>query len=310
VALQLRVRCATWEAQDILSYELRLPAGGELPAFAAGAHVDLTLPNGLIRSYSLVNDQAERHRYVIGVQKDRASRGGSSWVHANLRPGDLLTVNGPRNNFPLNEAAEKSVLISGGIGITPIVSMVRRLGALKKDWTLYYCARTRAVAAFTEVLQGDVRFNFDGEPGGKVLDLAGVVALWPAGTHFYCCGPLPMLAAFEAATAALPREQVHVEYFTAKEAPAVTGGFTVMLARSGRQLVVPPGKTILETLLDAGMEVPYSCMEGVCGTCETRVIEGVPDHRDLVLSDAEHAEGKTMMICCSGCRGDRLVLDL
>ena len=308
--LELRVRSATWEAQDILSYELRPAGGGELPAFTAGAHIDLTLPNGLIRSYSLVNDQSERHRYVIGVQKDRASRGGSSWVHANLRPGDLLTANGPRNNFSLNEAAEKSVLISGGIGITPIVSMVRRLNALKRDWTLFYCARTRAVAAFTELLQGDVRFNFDGEPGGKVLDIAAVVAQWPAGTHFYCCGPLPMLAAFEAATAALPREQVHVEYFTAKEPPAVTGGFTVVLAQSGQQFLVPPGKTILETLLDAGVEVPYSCMEGVCGTCETRVIEGVPDHRDLVLSEAEQAEGKTMMICCSGCKGDRLVLDL
>jgi len=143
-----------------------------------------------------------------------------------------------------------------------------------------------------------------------MLDLAAVVGQWPAGTHFYCCGPLPMLAAFESATAALPREQVHVEYFTAREPPAVAGGFTVVLAKSGRQFTVPAGKTILETLLDAGMEVPYSCMEGVCGTCETRVIEGVPDHRDLVLSDAEHAEGKTMMICCSGCAGDRLVLDL
>ena len=310
MALELRVRSATWEAPDILSYELRALDGRELPAFTAGAHIDLTLPNGLIRSYSLVNDQSERHRYVIGVQKDRASRGGSTWVHENLRPGGLVTVNGPRNNFPLDESAARSVLIAGGIGITPIVSMVRRLAALQKEWTLFYCARTRAQAAFSDALQGDVRYNFDGEPGGKLLDMAAVVADWPAGTHFYCCGPLPMLAAFEAATAALPREQVHVEYFTAKEPPAVAGGFNVVLAKSGRQFAVPPGKTILETLLDAGLEVPYSCMEGVCGTCETRVVEGVPDHRDLVLSEAEHAEGKTMMICCSGCKGERLVLDL
>ena len=308
--LQLRIRSATWEAPDILSYELRAVEGGELPAFTAGAHVDLTLPNGLIRSYSLVNDQSERHRYVIAVQKDRASRGGSTWVHERLRPGDVLTVNGPRNNFPLHESAAKSVFIAGGIGITPIVGMVRRLRELNRDCTLYYCARTRASAAFADVLQGDVRFNFDGEPGGKLLDIGGVVRQWPPGTHFYCCGPLPMLAAFEAATAALPRDQVHVEYFSAKEPPAAAGGFTVVLAKSGKQVAVPAGKTILETLLDAGMEVPYSCMEGVCGTCEARVIEGVPDHRDLVLSEAEHASGKTMMICCSGCKGDRLVLDL
>lgn len=310
MALELRVRSATWEAPDILSYELRPAGGGELPSFTAGAHVDLTLPNGLIRSYSLVNDQAERHRYVIAVQKDRASRGGSAWVHEYLRPGALLAVNGPRNNFPLNEAAARSVLVAGGIGITPIVCMVRRLTELGKNWTLHYCARTRAVAAFAERLTGDVRYNFDGEPGGQLLDIASIVQQAPPDTHFYCCGPLPMLAAFEAATAALPREQVHIEYFTAKEAPAVAGGFTLVLAKSAKQLAVSPGKTILEALLDAGLEVPYSCMEGVCGTCETRVIEGMPDHRDLVLSDAEHAAGKTMMICCSGCKGDRLVLDL
>ena len=309
--LKLIVKSATWEAPDIHTYDLRAPEGGELPAFTAGAHIDLTLPNGLIRSYSLTNPQSDRHRYVIGVQKDRATRGGSKWVHENLRPGVVLTVNGPRNNFALNESAEKSLLIAGGIGITPMVSMTQRLTELGRDWELIYCARRKATTAFLEVFKSaNVRFNFDEEPGGKMLDMAAAVRAAPPDAHLYCCGPLPMLAAFEAATAHLPRERVHVEYFSAKEPPAVEGGFKVVLAKSGREFTVPPGKTILDTLLDAGLDIPYSCMEGVCGTCETKVLEGVPDHRDLILTEEEHAAGKTMMICCSGAKSEKLVLDL
>jgi ferredoxin-NADP reductase len=310
MTLRLRVKSATWEAPDIVSYDLRPLEAGELPAFTAGAHIDLTLPNGLIRSYSLINPQSERHRYVIAVQKDRASRGGSKWVHENFRPGDVLTVNGPRNNFALCESAERSIFIAGGIGITPMLSMIERLSALGREWELIYCARKRSDAAFVDSLKGKVRFNFDEEPGGKMLDVAATVRAAPANAHLYCCGPLPMLEAFEAATAKLPRERVHVEYFTAKEPPAVEGGFKVVLARSGREFVVPPGKTILDTLLDAGLDIPYSCMEGVCGTCETKVLEGSPDHRDLILTEEEHAAGKVMMICCSGSKSEKLVLDL
>jgi vanillate O-demethylase ferredoxin subunit len=313
VTLKLRVKTATWEAPGIVSYELRPVEAGELPPFSAGAHIDLTLPNALIRSYSLVNPQAERHRYVIAVQKDRATRGGSKWVHENLRPGDILTVNGPRNNFALNEAAERSIFIAGGIGITPILCMVERLSSLKKNWELVYCARKRAETAFVEVLRSygeRVRFNFDEEAGGTMLDIAATVRAAPAGADLYCCGPLPMLQAFEAATAALPRERVHIEYFAAPEPPAVQGGFKVVLAKSGREFAVAPGKTILDTLLDAGLDVAYSCMEGVCGTCETKVLEGTPDHRDLILTEQEQAAGKVMMICCSGSKTERLVLDL
>jgi vanillate O-demethylase ferredoxin subunit len=313
VSLRLRVRAATWEAPGIVSYDLRPPEPGELPPFSAGAHIDLTLGNGLIRSYSLVNPQGERHRYVIAVQKDRASRGGSKWVHENLRPGDLVTAGGPRNNFALNEGADSSLLIAGGIGITPILCMIERLSFLKKRWELIYCARKRAETAFVERLSSygeRVRFNFDEEPGGAMLDIAQAVRAAPSNAHLYCCGPLPMLAAFEAATVELPRERVHVEYFSAKEPPAVQGGFTVVLAKSGREFVVAPGKTILDTLLDAGLDVAYSCMEGVCGTCETKVLEGTPEHRDLILTEAERAAGKVMMICCSGSKSERLVLDL
>jgi tetrachlorobenzoquinone reductase len=310
VALQVRVRSATWEAPGIISYELRAAQGGDLPAFTAGAHIDLTLPNGMVRSYSLTNPQAERHRYIIAVQRDRASRGGSKWIHDNLRPGDNIAISEPRNNFVLDETAEHSLFIAGGIGITPIVSMTQRLTSISRPWELVYCARTRGVAAFADSLEGNVHFNFDEEVGGRMLDIAAVVRAAPANTHLYCCGPLPMLEAFEKTTADLPRERVHVEYFTARESPAAEGGFTVVLATSGKEVVVPPGKTILEALFDAGIEPANSCREGVCGTCETHVIEGIPDHRDLVLPEAERASNKTMMICCSGSKTARLVLDL
>jgi vanillate O-demethylase ferredoxin subunit len=308
--LEVRIRAVSWEAPDILSYELRPLAGGELPPFTAGAHIDLTLPNRLVRSYSLVNSQKERHRYLIAVQKDRASRGGSRWVHENLRAGDVLTIAPPANNFALDEGAERSLFIAGGIGITPIMSMVARLSEIGRPWELVYCARTRAGAAFVEALEGKARFNFDEEPGGRMLDIAAVVAAAPANAHLYCCGPTPMLAAFEAATAALPRQRVHVEYFTAKEAAATEGGFKVILARSGREFQVPEGKSILQTLLDAGLDIAHSCTEGVCGTCETKVLAGIPDHRDIILTEDERAGNQTMMICCSGSKTAELVLDL
>lgn len=311
-ALRLRVHAAAWEAPDIHSYVLRLPASGELPAFTAGAHIDLTLPGGLVRSYSLVNSQTERHRYVIAIQKDRASRGGSRWLHDNLRVGDLLNVAGPRNNFALNETARHSVLVAGGIGITPIVSMVDRLEALDRSWELVYCARRRAGAAFLAALDAkpQVRFNFDEEPGGSMLDMQTLLTAAPGDAHFYCCGPLPMLETFERATEHLPRERVHVEYFTAKEAPAREGGFTLVLTKSGREVAVPSGKTILDALKDVGIDVAHSCTEGICGTCETRVVEGTPDHRDLILTPEERAANKTMMVCCSGSKSARLVLEL
>jgi ferredoxin-NADP reductase len=312
VTLSLRVKSVTWETPGICSYELRPLEGMELPPFTAGAHIDLSLPNGLTRSYSLVNSQSERHRYVIAVQKDRASRGGSQWIHENLRPGDVVVLNGPRNNFALDETAEKTVFIAGGIGVTPIMSMIERIRELGRDWELTYCVRKRSGAAFSESLGNapQVRFNCDEEPGGKTLDIAALVKAAPANAHLYCCGPLPMLAAFEEATKDLARERVHVEYFTAKEQPAVEGGFTVVLAKTGRKLTVSPGKTILDTLREYGVDVPYSCAQGVCGTCETAVLEGIPDHRDLILTSSERAANKKMMICCSGAKSEKLVLDL
>ena len=315
--MQVRIKRISFEAESINSFELVAPAGGDLVAFTAGSHIDLYLSNGMIRSYSLVNDPSERSRYVIAVNKDAASRGGSRFVHETLRAGDLITISHPRNNFVLQENTTHSILIAGGIGITPLLSMIRRLKALGRSWELFYAARTRVAAAFLDELSGlrrdvqeELHLNFDQEPTGSMLDLAAIVRNAPGDAHLYCCGPVPMLEAFEAATRDRPAEQVHVEYFKAREKPAAEGGFEVKLARSNRTIKVEAGKTILNALLDAGIAVNYACTEGVCGTCETRVIEGIPDHRDLFLGKAEQAANKTIMICCSGSKSDALVLDL
>jgi tetrachlorobenzoquinone reductase len=315
--MQVRVKRITYEAATVNSYELVAPTGVEFAPFTAGSHIDLHLPNGMIRSYSLVNDQSERSRYVIAANMDAASRGGSRFIHEALRAGDVITISHPKNNFALHEDTNHSILIAGGIGITPLLSMIRRLHALGRSWELYYAARTRAAAAFLGELNGfksngpaNLHLHFDQEASGHVLDLSAIVKSAPADAHLYCCGPVAMLEAFEAATAERPSAQVHVEYFTAKQKPAADGGFEVRLARSNRTIMVEPGKSILNALLDAGIAVNYACTEGVCGTCETRVIEGIPDHRDLFLGKEEQATNTTMMICCSGSKSRTLVLDL
>ncbi|MDE2604637.1 MAG: oxidoreductase [Burkholderiales bacterium] len=316
--LSLRVHAMTYEAEAVLGVELRPERAGELlPGFGAGAHIDLHLPGGLRRSYSLTDEPGERRRYRIAVHRAVDSRGGSRWMHESLRPGAVLAASGPRNNFPLTESAARSVFIAGGIGITPILAMIRRLVALGRPWDLHYATRTRAHAAFVEPLhelarQGGGRLDLrhDREPGGRPLDLAAIVRELPQDAHVYCCGPAGMLKAFELATAHLAPERVHVEHFAGKEPAAAGGGFRVKLHRSGRTLEVAPGQTILDCLVAAGVEPMWSCREGVCGTCETRVLDGVPDHRDLVLTPDEQARNDRMMVCCSGARSATLVLDL
>ncbi|WP_025597319.1 PDR/VanB family oxidoreductase [Burkholderia sp. WSM2230] len=314
--IEVEITAIINEARDINSYELRPVAGGVLPAFTAGAHIDLHLSNGLVRSYSLSNNQDERDRYVVSIAKDVASRGGSSFIHETFAVGQKLMIGPLRNHFPLNESAPHTLLIAGGIGITPMWCMAQRLESLGRSWELIYCARTQPQAAFLEVLRnlqprsGKVRFNFDGEPGGSILDIAAVVNEAAPGTHFYCCGPTPMIEAFERATDNYPAEQVHVEYFSAKEAPAANEEYTVVLAKSGKDFAIAPGMTILDALLDNNINVSYSCMEGTCGECVVRVISGTPDHRDVFLSKADHAANDKMTVCCSGSKCDRLVIDL
>lgn len=317
--LQVRLHGITFEAEGISAFEFR-PLQGEdaaLPAFTAGAHIDIHLPNSLVRSYSIVSSQDERHRYVVAVNRDPSSRGGSVYMHDTLRVGDVVTISEPRNNFPLSEDAAYSVFIGGGIGITPLLCMIRRLESLGRSWHLHYGTRSRRKAAFLDELKVygervDARLHvkFDDEPGGTLMDVEGIIACSRPDAHFYCCGPVPMLEIFERATAGLPAERVHLEYFKAREAPAATGGFEVVLARAGKTLIVEPGKTILDSILDAGIPAAYSCLEGTCATCETAVLEGTPDHRDLVLSKKERESNAVMMICCSGSKSARLVLDL
>ncbi|WP_298727640.1 PDR/VanB family oxidoreductase [uncultured Ferrovibrio sp.] len=313
-SLTVRVQRIEWEAEGVISVELRRPDNEPLPEFTAGAHIDIHLPNGLVRSYSLSSDSSDRQRYVVGVGLDAASRGGSSYIHNQLRVGQMLTIDGPRNHFPLVEDAEQVVFIAGGIGITPLFCMMRRLNALGRKFELHYATRNRRRMAFLTAVQalGPVHVHCDEEQGGRPLDLAAIIRKYPAGTHFYCCGPTPMLTAFEQATEHLPADLVHVEYFSPKpqDPAAESNTFTVVLARTGREYVVPADKSILDVLVQQGVSVESSCLDGICGTCEIRVLEGVPDHRDSVLTKAEQEANKSMMICVSRCKGDRLVLDL
>ena len=309
--LQVRVISIQWKSDSVRGVELRRVDGGALPPFDAGSHIDLHLPNGLVRSYSLTNPPWETDRYVLGVAKDRASRGGSVYVHEQLRVGETLRITPPRNLFALHEGAP-AILIGGGIGVTPLVSMAARLEQTGVDWALHYAVRTRSEAALLNDLAafGDhIHLHCDDTAGG-VLNLAGIVAAASPETHLYCCGPAPMMATFGDLTRAIASERVHVEHFTPIESAAVQGGYLVELARSARTVAIPQGSTILEALANAGVTVPSSCRQGVCGTCETRVLAGVPDHRDSILTLSERASNATMMVCCSGSKSEKLVLDI
>jgi tetrachlorobenzoquinone reductase len=309
--IEVRLTAIRYAARDINLYEFRRPDGGALPAYAPGAHIDLHLPNGLIRNYSLTVAKPEAGAYTFGIKRDGAGRGGSRLIHDELKVGRIVKISAPRNTFPLDEAAAHSILIAGGIGITPIWCMVQRLAELGRPFALYYACRSRAEMAFLDTLEGlpQARLHFDDQQG-CVLDVAAIVRAAPREAQLYCCGPAPMLAAFEAASADWPRAQVHVEYFTPKAVPARTGGFIVELARSGREFFIPEGHSILGVLLDEGIDVDYSCELGICGACEQRVLAGEPEHRDSILTEEEQAENKRVMICCAGCKSERLVLDL
>ena len=305
--------CSVSPAADATNlYELARADGAPLPPAEPGAHIDVHLPNGMMRQYSLVIPHANPSSYTLGIKRDANSRGGSRYIFNDLKAGRALTISAPRNHFPLAAGAPFHVLIAGGIGITPIYAMTQKLSADGAAFELHYAGRSRRQLAFRDELANTefARLHCDDEHGGALLDLAGVIARAPQGSHFYCCGPTPMLEAFRAATAAIPQEQVHFEYFSPKEEASKAGGFAVQLARSNLEVFIPPGQSILETLREAGLTLDSSCQEGICGVCETKVISGIPDHRDAVLSDLEHAANKSMMICCSGCKGDRLVLDL
>lgn len=310
--MQARIRAIRWEADGINSYLLEPADGGLMPAFAPGAHIDVQLKPGLARSYSLVNDPAIRSHYEIAVHLAPDSRGGSRFIHEEWRAGKIVEISEPKNNFPLAEDAPETLLIAGGIGITPILSMIARLEKLGRKWELHYVAATPERAAYTERLENmpQVRMVFDGIPGGQRLDLREVCATAPRDAHLYCCGPTGMLDAFMETNADRPEGHVHIEYFTADTEIATEGGFTLELAQSGLTITVAEGETMLDAILQEGIEVPFACSEGICGTCEVKVLGGIPDHRDHFLSDKEKAANKSVMVCCSGSKSPKLVLDL
>ena len=314
--LDLRIHAITDVAEGIKTFDLRRVDGQALPAFTAGAHIDVALPNGLVRQYSLINESSG-HSYVIGVNKSDPSRGGSDFMHKAVRVGDTLQASSPRNNFPLDETARNSVLIAGGIGITPILSMVRRLAALGRPWHLFHCTRTRARTPFIEEVvalavqsRGRVEYIHDGEAGSQPLDVAAAVRAASPDTYFYCCGPAPLMETFTAATRSVAEHRVHVEYFTNTIARGAERGFKVICSRSNRTITVESNESILEALERAGMAPLCSCREGVCGTCETRIVSGDPEHNDRILTPAERASNRTMMICVSRARGNSLTLDI
>lgn len=313
--LNLRVKSINYEAVDINSYELVDPAGGELPEFSAGSHIDVHIKGKFIRQYSLCNDPRDRSRYVFAVLNVKDGRGGSSAIHATVKAGDILKVSEPRNNFCLCRDAKKHLMIAGGIGITPLLSMLEDLSSCESPFELHYCCRSPERAAFRDRIvelgeRGEVHFHFDNGNAGQGLRLDELLWEPPADTHLYYCGPGGLMKAIGEASSAWPKESVHCEHFVPPPsvAPMVAGSFNVKIASSGLTLPVPPELSIAEVLKMAGIECETSCEAGLCGTCRTRYLEGEPDHADFVLDDAEREHYLT--VCCSRAKSEMLVLDL
>ncbi|MFD7135550.1 PDR/VanB family oxidoreductase [Streptomyces sp. NPDC059894] len=306
---ELVVAGAVPAADGVRALTLRRPSGGPLPAWEPGAHVDLLLGPGLERQFSLCGDPADRSVWRIAVLREPSGRGGSAYVHEHMAPGDLVRVRGPRNRFALRPAPGYR-FVAGGIGITPLLPMLAAAEAAGADWRLLYGGRTRGSMAFTAELAryGD-RVTLAPQDETGLPDLDSALAGLPEGTLVYCCGPGPLL---DAVAERCPPGALYTERFRPEEGRGggTEAGFEVELARSGRTLAVPAGVSVLDAVRAAGVEVLFSCAEGTCGTCETDVLEGTPEHRDSVLTPAEREAGETMMICVSRCRGRRLVLDL
>jgi ferredoxin-NADP reductase len=274
--------------------------------------VDLILDGAPTRQYSLCGDPADHHVWRLGILRDENGGGGSRFVHDRLRAGDTVRVRGPRNNFELTDAP-RHLFIAGGIGITPILPMIAAATAAGSDWHLLYGGRYRDSMAFLPELAryGD-RVTVAPQDETGLLDLDSWLGVPRPDTLVYCCGPEPLLAAVEERCRAWPPRSLHVERFSARplSAPVRAGAFDVELARSELRLTVPPDRSILDVMEEAGVGVLSSCAEGTCGTCETAVLSGLPDHRDSVLTEEERAAGDCMMICVSRSRTARLVLDL
>lgn len=316
--LALKVARKRTEAENVQSFELVDPAGKALPPFTAGSHIDVHVPGGKIRQYSLCNSAAETHRYLIAVMRAEPTRGGSKAMHEQVNEGDLIEVSVPKNHFPLVASVKRSLLIAGGIGITPILCMAEHLANVGADFNMHYFARSLARAAFAERIKrsrfaGRVTFHFAQDDQRQALDLAALLDAHDTETHLYVCGSGGFTNAV--IDAALQRgwrgDHLHKEYFNAEHRQCDNNAeFDVTIASTGKTIRVPADKTVLAALADSGIHITASCEQGVCGTCVTRVLEGEPQHRDLFLSDNEKKRNDRFTPCCSRANSRTLVLDL
>lgn len=317
-SIQVRVVRKEQAAQDIALFELVEARGGALPLFSAGSHIDVTVPGGLTRQYSLCNEPSESHRYLIAVLKDAQGRGGSLAMHELVHVGDIITISTPRNHFPLAHGAKASLLLAGGIGITPLLCMAERLAVVDEPFEMHYCTRSRERTAFMDrIARSDyaqrVQHHFDDEAPEQRLRLGELLGHVLPGVHVYTCGPKGFMDAVlsTARGNGWPEDQLHYEFFNAAPVKLATdGSFEVQLASSGRVINVGPEESVVQALNACGIQVPTSCEQGVCGTCLTRVLEGEPDHRDMYLNPQEQAANDQFLPCCSRAKTARLVLDL
>lgn len=316
--LEVIVNKKTKEAEGIYSFELVAAEGFSLLPFSAGSHVDVHLPDGLVRQYSLCNSPNEEHRYQIAVLLDPASRGGSSAMHEQVHAGCRLKISEPRNLFPLEGAAAKSVLFAGGIGITPILCMAERLTQAGAGFELHYCSRSEERTAFIERIRNSpfsehVHIHLDDGDANQKLSTEAVLADANPQDHLYVCGPGGFMEFVlnEARKYGWAESQLHREYFSANVvAKDDDGCFEVKLASSGTSYFIPADRSVAEVLIDAGIDIPLSCEQGICGTCMTRVIQGTPDHRDMFMTESEHAANNQFTPCCSRSKSPLLVLDI
>lgn len=316
--LHLQIKQIRWEATDIYAFELVHPQGQALPAFSAGAHIDVHIGDGLIRQYSLSNDPQETHRYVIGVLRDEAGRGGSRTFTGNARVGQLLKVSVPRNNFALAANAQRTLLLAGGIGITPLKSMAHTLSHAGASFALHYCVRSDDRIAFKDELAAmpGTQCHVDGGDPSQGLNIAALLQTPQEGTHVYFCGPSGFMKACKAATAHWPAAQVHSEHFQAPVADAPTspnpasgdGSFVAQIASTGQTIPVPAHQSLVEALASEGIEIATSCISGLCGTCKVGYVSGDVEHNDHILGADEQSQCLTA--CVSRARSGILVLDL
>jgi phthalate 4,5-dioxygenase reductase subunit len=312
-AMLLRVTRNDKIADGIHLFEVRDIAGKPLPGFSAGAHITIQVPGGLLRKYSLCNDPAERDRYLVAVKRETNGRGGSNNLIDKVKTGDTLIVAAPVNDFGLPPRAQDFLFIAGGIGITPIMAMIREVRAQNKRFRLFYCTRSPEMTAFRDELSAlefkdSVTIYYDGGDLARALDLKPILAERKNREHMYCCGPRPLMEAVRAMTDHWSSAAVHFEAFSEAETHKPTDKpFKVRLARSGDVIDVPTTKTILEALREHGLDVPCSCETGTCGTCRTKMLAGQADHRDLVL--AEHERADNIMICVSRAKSDEITID-